>query len=150
MRNHILLVLLLMCALLASACGSNATSTPPAESTKTATVADQASLIAALEAAGATVEVGDLVEQAFFSPVGQIIKVKGADVQVFEYESAAAMESEASQVASDGGSIGTSMVTWMDTPHFYKVGRIMVLYVGSDSTILSLLEDVLGSQFAGQ
>ena len=150
MRSHILLVLLLMSALMVSACGSNATSTPPAGSTEPPTLEDQASFNAALEAAGARVEVGDSVEQAFFSPVGQIIRVNGADVQIFEYESAEAMESEASEVAPDGGSIETSMVHWVDTPQFYKAGRIIVLYFGSDLTILSLLEDVLGSQFAGR
>ena len=60
------------------------------------------------------------------------------------------MENEASQVAPDGGSIGTSMVSWMDAPHFYKTGRIIALYVGSDQTILDLLEKVMGPQFAGQ
>ena len=95
-------------------------------------------------------EAGDPVSQVFFSPEGSIIKVNGADVQVFEYESAEALENEASQVAPDGGSIGTNMVMWMDAPHFYKVGRIIVLYVGSDEAVLSLLEKVLGEQFAGR
>ena len=150
MRSHILSVLLFMFTLTVSGCGSNATSTPPAASTEPLAVEDQASLIAALEAAGATVEMGEPISQAFFSPEGSIIKVNVADVQVFEYESVEAMESEASQVAPDGGSIGTSMVHWVDTPHFYKAGRIIVLYVGSDEEILGLLEDVLGSQFAGR
>ena len=149
MKVHILSVLLLLSALMVSGCGSNDTSTPPAESTEPPALEDQASLIAALEAAGATVEVGDSVEQAFFSAVGKIIKVNGADVQVFEYESAEAMESEASQVAPDGGSIGTSMVTWMDTPHFYKAGRIIILYVVSDEIIIDFLENAIGPQFAG-
>lgn len=76
--------------------------------------------------------------------------MNGADVQVFEYENEEAMESEASQVAPDGGSIGTTMVTWVETPHFYKAGRIIVLYVGSDESVLDLLEQVLGQQFAGR
>lgn len=38
----------------------------------------------------------------------------------------------------------------MDIPHFYKAGRIIVLYVGSDETVLGLLEEILGSQFAGR
>jgi hypothetical protein len=60
------------------------------------------------------------------------------------------MENEASQVSPDGGSIGTSMVIWMDAPHFYKAGHIIVLYVGSDATMLDLLEGALGAQFAGR
>jgi len=111
---------------------------------------DQASLVAGLQSAGATAEVVDSLIQDFFTPEGAIIKVNGEDLQVFEYETAEAMEDEASQVAPDGGSVGTSMMTWMDAPHFYKAGRIIVLYVGSDQAILDLLERVIGPQFAGQ
>jgi hypothetical protein len=42
------------------------------------------------------------------------------------------------------------MMMWMDTPHFYKAGRIIALYIGSDKTIVGLLERVLGPQFAGK
>ena len=150
MKYHILPVLLLIFGLTVSGCGSDVTATPGNASTESPGVEDQASLIAALQAAGATIEVGDPISQAFFSPEGNIIKVNGADLQVFEYESAEAMENEASQVAPDGGSIGTSMVSWMDAPHFYKTGRIIALYVGSDQTVLDLLEMVMGPQFAGQ
>ena len=152
MKSHILLVLLLTFAFVVSGCGKDATATPlsPIASTEPLAVEDTASLMAALQTSGATVEAGDTVTQVFFSPEGSIIKVNGADVQVFEYESAEAMENEASQVAPDGGSIGTSMVTWVDTPHFYKAGRIIVLYLGSDEIVLGLLEQVLGPQFAGR
>ena len=56
----------------------------------------------------------------------------------------------ARELEPGGGSIGTSMVTWMDTPHFYKAGHIIVFYVGSDTTILGLLEQMPGPQFAGR
>jgi hypothetical protein len=146
MKYPILLALLSMLAAAMSGCGNGATPSP----TGAAVVEDQASLVAALHAAGATTNVGDPVMQDFFTPEGQIITVNGADIQVFEYESPEAMESEAALVAPDGGSIGTSMVTWMDAPHFYKAGRIIVLYVGSDAAILDLLENVIDPQFAGQ
>jgi hypothetical protein len=124
----------------------------PAEplATESPAVQEKARLISALQASGATVEIGEPISQAFFTPEGSIIRVNGADVQVFEYESSEEMENEASQVAPDGGSIGTSMVNWVDAPHFYKVGRIILLYVGSDATVLDLLEAALGSQFAGR
>ena len=150
MKSRALPVLLLMFGLIVVGCGNGVTAAPTIASTESPVVEDQATLIAALKAAGATVEVGDSITQDFFRPEGHIIKVNGADVQVFEYESAAAMENEASQVAPDGGSIGTSMVSWMDAPHFYKTGRIIALYVGGDQTILDLLNMVLGAQFAGQ
>ena len=111
---------------------------------------DKASLITALQASGATVETGEPISQAFFTPEGTLLKVNGADIQVFEYESMEAMEAEGSQVAPDGGSVGTSIMMWVDTPHFYKTGRIIALYVGSDKAILALLEKVAGPQFTGR
>lgn len=145
MKYPVLSAFLLIFTLTVSGCGK-----APAASAANASVEDKASLISALESAKATVETGDPVSQAFFSPEGSIIKVNGADVQIFEYPNAEAMENEATQVASDGGSIGTNMVMWMDAPHFYKSGRIIVLYVGSDEAVLSLFEQVLGPQFAGR
>ena len=146
MKRSLLLILVFVFAYAITACGQNATSNA---STKPLSVEDQASLLSALKAAGATVEVGDSITQDFFSVEGQTVKFNGADLQLFEYENAQAMEKDASQVAPDGGSIGTSMVTWIDTPHFYKAGRIIVLYLGNDQTILGLLNKVIGAQFAG-
>jgi len=144
---------LLLVAILVSACGSQS-ATPTAEIDPIVShggpVEDYVSLIDSLRGAGAMVEPGDQIEQAFFTVMGQIIKVNGADVQVFEYENAEAMEADAAQVVPDGGSIGTSMVMWVEAPHFYKAGRILVLYVGEDQAILDLLEGALGSQFAGR
>lgn len=128
------------------ACGSSATAVPSAAPS----VEDQASLVAGLQSAGAAVEVGDSVIQDFFTPEGRIITANGQDLQVFEYETVEAMESDASQVAPDGSSVGTSMVLWVEPPHFYKTGRIIVLYLGTDPAILDLLDEVIGPQFAGQ
>lgn len=150
MKSQIWIVLLLVSVMAVSGCANDSLGASPAASTGPLTVEDQAALISALEGSGATVEIGEPVSQIFFSAEGNILKVNGADVQVFEYESAEEMENEASQVSSDGGSIGTSMVTWVDVPHFYKAGRIIVLYVGSDASVLDLLENALGPQFAGR
>jgi hypothetical protein len=165
MKFHILSVVLLVFAIAIAGCASAAltptlvsasatgeptVTLPPGTASHGNPIGGHVELVDALRAAGATVEPSEPVTQAFFTPEGNIIKVNGADVQVFEYESAEAMENEASQVAPDGGSIGTTMVTWVDTPHFYKAGRIIALYVGSDQAVLDLLEQVLGPQFAGR
>ena len=112
-------------------------------------VKDYVSLIDNLRAAGATVEPAGEVEQAFLSPLGYVITVNGVEVQTFEYPNDAAAEAEAATVAPDGGSIGTTMVTWVETPHFFRQGRVIALYVGEDAGITALLESVLGPQFAG-
>ena len=150
MKARIVSVLAMALGLLLSACRSAPTASASNASPEPRAVEDQASLVAALKAAGATIETGDPISQPFFSVEGNIIKVNGADVQVFEYESSEAMELESSQIAPDGSSNATTMITWIDTPHFYKAGRIIVLYVGNDATVLDLLEKILGSQFAGR
>lgn len=104
----------------------------------------------ALREKGVDAEKGDSVEQAFFSVIGDYINFNGDSIQVFEYDSPGTMESDAVLVDADGGSIGTSMVTWVATPHFYKKGRILVLYVGDNAETVDLLESVLGPQFAGR
>lgn len=113
-------------------------------------VADYVSLVEALQAAGAAVEPGDQVQQEFFGPVGQIIRVNGVDVQIFEYPDATAAEADATRVSDDGGSIGTTMVAWVEAPHFYRAGKLIVLYVGTDTEVIALLDSVLGPQFAGR
>ena len=110
----------------------------------------QASLMINLQNAGAQVELGDPVVQPFFTMQGKILKVNGADVQVFEYASAEAMEADAALVSADGGSVGTSMISWMATPHFFKSDSMIVLYVGDDDSILTALQSALGEQFAGR
>ena len=147
MKLKVLSILLLILGIGLSSCRSSTTATP---SLKPLTVQDEASLQKVLQEAGATVETGDSINQEFFTPEAHTVKLNGADLQVFEYKNAQAMEKEASQVAPDGGSVGTSMMTWIDTPHFYKVGRIIVLYLGNDPTVLDLLNKSLGPQFAGQ
>jgi len=113
-------------------------------------VSDYVSLIDNLRAAGATVDPAGDVSQPFFSVKGQVIKVNGEDVQAFEYIDKATAEAEAGLVSPDGSSIGTSMVSWIAPPHFYKAGKIIAIYVGENNEVTNLLEEVIGSQFAGR
>jgi len=113
-------------------------------------VSDYVSLIDNLRATGATVDPAGDVTQPFFSVKGQVIKVNGEDVQVFEYSDEAAAEAEALLVSPDGSSIGTSMVSWIAPPHFYKAGKLIVLYVGENGAVTDILESIVGSQFAGK
>jgi len=115
-----------------------------------ATVRDFDSLVEALLEAGATVVVAGDVSQPFFSVHGQVVEVNGGDVHVFQYESRAAATEEAALISADGYTIGTSPVTWVERPYFYKAGRLIVLYVGDDDVaVAAALEEVLGPSFAG-
>jgi hypothetical protein len=67
---------------------------------------------------------------------------------VFEYPSQTRADSDASKISPTGSPIGLSQISWMDTPHFYKRDRLIVLYVGHSAEILKPLEAVLGPPFA--
>ncbi|HEY3305775.1 MAG TPA: hypothetical protein VGL70_19790 [Candidatus Binatia bacterium] len=107
-------------------------------------------LVERLRAAGAAVEPAGGVDQPFFSGAGKAIRIGGEDVQVFQYPTAAAAEAEARRVSRDGSAIGTAKPHWIGTPHFYRQGRLLVLYLGEEKKVLQVLEAVLGRQFAGQ
>lgn len=151
--NTIVLGSFLIATVLMTACGAQADAAGPeadVESTQTGGVSDLESLTEALRAAGATVEPGEGITQDFFDVEGQLIKVNDAFVQVYEYGTAEAMGTDASQISEDGSTIGTSMVNWIEPPHFYRIGRMIVLYVGEEQAVLDLLEGILGPQFAGR
>jgi hypothetical protein len=44
----------------------------------------------------------------------------------------------------------TETVLIRTPPHFFKSGRLIVLYVGEESSVLKALEAMLGPQFAGR
>lgn len=112
-------------------------------------VSDYTSLVEDLKSTGASVETGESVSQPIFNPQGQVIKLNDEDVQVFEYVGEDEAKNEAMQVSADGSSVGTTMVSWIDTPHFYQSGKIIVLYVGNTAEVIEILLEALGPQFAG-
>jgi len=107
-------------------------------------------LVAALRDNGSAVESLDPISQPFFLPEGQVISVDGHQVQVFEYSSEEDASSAAETISSDGGSIGTTMVSWVEAPHFFRSGSLNVLYVGEDDAAVEDLQAVLGPQIAGR
>lgn len=101
-------------------------------------------LIKKLKSGGERVSREGKVEQPFFSVKGQIITIGDQDVQVFEYRTIKAAELDARKVSNTGSSAGTSMPMWIAPPHFFKNGRLIVLYVGEKASVLKALEDALG------
>jgi hypothetical protein len=107
-------------------------------------------LIENLRAQGAKVRLtNEKVSQPFFSSTGRIININNEAIQVFQYTRAATAEDEAKRVSPDGMSIGTNKPSWMAPPHFFKSGKLIVLYVGNDPTVLKVLQTAIGNQFAG-
>jgi hypothetical protein len=140
--------LLFIVAAGSTTCGGQ--SEPQAGRSRAGPVADYASLLDGLRAAGVSVKPDGEVDQPFFSVKGMAIEVHGEDVQVFQYSNAAAADAQAALVSRDGGAVGTTKVHWMGPPHFYKKEKLLVLYIGDNEKMLKTLEAVLGRQFAGQ
>ena len=85
----------------------------------------------------------------FFSVQAKRLVANGDDVHVFEYASAAAATSDAAKVPAAGTPIGTTQITWIAPPRFYRKDQLIVLYVGSKADVVRALEAVLGKPFAG-
>ena len=111
---------------------------------------DYASLLDKLRAKGMKAEGGDEITQPFFLVKGKTISINGESLQVFEYASESDAEAQAKQVDPKGSSVGTTMINWVDDPHFYRSGRLIVLYVGKNPDVMKALEDTIGPQFAGR
>lgn len=113
-------------------------------------VTNLAQLIRTLRSRGNKVARKERVEQPFLSVKGQIIKIDDQDVQVFEYRTAHAAQLDANKISPTGSSTVTRMLMWIAPPHFFRAGRLIVLYVGEDRSVLQVLVDILGPQFAGK
>jgi hypothetical protein len=121
-------------------------------------VTNYSTLLCYLRDSGASIAEEGEIQEPFFDVAGRRVTVDESTIEVYEYASAEAMESEASCVSSDGFSIRKEKegdiwevccVDWIAPPHFYKAGRIIVIYVGDNNSIINLLKNALGKQFAG-
>lgn len=115
-----------------------------------ARINDVRSLMRSLRAAGLAVKRGGQVSQPFFFVRGSILTVNGEQVQVFEYANIRIAEKDAKKVSATGSGVGTRMPMWIAPPHFYKSGRLIVLYLGENPSLIKALEGALGPQFAGK
>jgi hypothetical protein len=112
-------------------------------------VVDYQTLIAAIESRGLSVEPTEEIEDSAFAVPIKVISVAGMDLQVYEFDSESDADAAKQIVSPDGTEIGLSIIRWMDTPHFYSQGKIIVQYIGQNPEMLNLLDSILGNQFAG-
>ena len=112
-------------------------------------VKDYVSLVDNLRAAGATVDPAGIYSADYFALPRQLLTVNGERVETSEFGSAEEARTVAETISADGSSIGTSNYRWVALPHFYKAGRMIVLYVGCDSDVINVLQETIGPQFAG-
>ena len=109
---------------------------------------DLASLIEALKPTFPAVSVGGTpIKQPFMTVEGDDVKLNGEGLQVYEYGSEAERAKESDKIGPEGEIPGFH-VGWIDRPHFYKSGRIIVIYLGTNEKTLQALKSVLGETFA--
>jgi hypothetical protein len=113
----------------------------------TSGINDTQSLVDALTRAGMVVNPTGPIEQPFLSVKGSTYEAGSGYMQVFEYADQSAADSDAAKISPDGSIAGFS-VGWVASPHFYKVGRLIVIYLGDDATDLGTLQTTLGDPFA--
>lgn len=109
-----------------------------------------AALVERLRAHGLRVEQVDEIQQPFFTPRAQVFRVEGDDLQLFEYAGEQAATDEAARVSRDGGTVGTTSMSWLAPPHFFRSGRVIAIYLGTNQSVLQALTSELGPQFAGR
>jgi hypothetical protein len=139
-------ILLLPLLLAAGPCGhpitqGHATHDPGAGETE--------SLARALRSAGLQVKSADPIRQPFFTTAGHVLLVEGDDLQVYEYPSRESASADAAKIAPSGSPIGTSMPNWMRPPHIFRKDKLIMIYLGAASRVLTALEAYSGPQLAG-
>jgi hypothetical protein len=108
------------------------------------------SLMAALQAAGAAVTQTREETVPFFPLPALFWQVNGAEVQVIELESEQQQQSAAALIQDNGYTINGTAVDWPETPHFWAEGQLIVLYVGDNEAVVTLLTGTLGMPFTGE
>lgn len=116
-------------------------------------VTDLTSFTQALAAAGHEVRErpGDRWLRRFFLIRDQVVQIDRQKVHVFEYPSPSKLEEIS--ISSDGTGISSeeglaAIIEW--TPHFYRSGKLLVLYLGDAPVLIEVLNLLLGPQFAGR
>lgn len=110
---------------------------------------DQEAFLSQLLQNNVSAEAVGEVDQPYFKVTGQLLKIDSENIQVFDFRNQSEVDEAVASVSADGRSIGTSTIEWVGTPHFYKRGTLIVIYVGDNYELTLLLESILGPQFAG-
>lgn len=150
-RLTILLALLLAALFVLAGCGTPANVEPGADAGADeegdGVVDSAAELQDALEAAGLEVQPGEALREPLFETTAGSLMVGEAMIQLFEFADEATAGAAAGTVNATGTIIGTKTIDWVERPHFYRQGKLIVLYAGDDEAILSALQEALGEPF---
>ncbi|MBI1728997.1 hypothetical protein HY229_09525 [Candidatus Acetothermia bacterium] len=100
------------------------------------------------ETGAKVIEPIDDIHQPFFSVIGTVILADDEYIQVFKFDDPEAAEEATYAITPDGDS--ADGFQWAAHPHCFMKGSLIVLYGGTNQTLLSDLRQILGLQFAGK
>lgn len=109
-----------------------------------------------LHAQGASVQEDGQASQSLLNGVDHSLTVDGVGLDVFEYWTVAGARLDAARISRGGHSISMGIGSWgaslyfIEPPHWFYSGRVIVLIAGSNTGVLALLRSDLGPQIAGQ
>jgi hypothetical protein len=111
-------------------------------------------LVINLKDMGYTIKAED-VEKSILLGERKWLTINESDnISVYLYESNDEMEKDASYLSDDGFSYDNGReavdIGWVSYPHFFKSENMIILYVGENSDIICLFEELVGPQFAGE
>lgn len=75
--------------------------------------------------------------------------VGGTNVILYDFGIPHVADRAASMISLDGFSVAHQPYDWTGDPHFWQLGRVILLYQGTSETVLELLVEELGAPIAG-
>jgi len=83
-------------------------------------------------------------DHSLFSVPSKGIKLNGGSVIVYEFSDNDIALFQSKTISNDGSQIGYAQIEWIDQPHFYVQGKIIVGCIGSSQTLLNDLSKIIG------
>ncbi len=90
----------------------------------------------------------DRLTQPLFSVPDDPMLVNGEVVHVYAYEQQGQANAEQVRITDNGVELNGQIVQLQGTPHFFRAGRLIVLYLGQDQTVLQALQNILGPEIS--
>lgn len=152
-----LLSLMGLIILLTTACSQTAQPTRsnddnidiPSQTSTTDDIGNMADeLIKVLNLKGINLEKANEVNQPFFTVPGKVFVHNDENIQVFQYPSEESRKNESRLISNDGSVIGNNQIHWIDPPIIWAAGKLIVIYTGTNETIIGAIGALMGEPIA--
>ena len=121
-------------------------------------IADIDALIFGLQAAGVDIVRSGETGNELFGFASQVVLVNGERVELFSFgpgdgsfvaASGVSLDGSSFTISLDGEARSVTIYEWISTPHLYLAGNSIILYIGTDESVIGALDAAAGQKFAG-